>query len=266
MLFKFSLYIIVILTSIILYIKYIENNGVFYPEKILDITPDSLSIPFEDIYLTIGDNVKINGWFIPKEQAKHTILFLHGNAGNLGYRLDKIALLRKNPVDIFIIDYRGFGKSNGKPSEKGVYKDAEAAYWYMVNNRGILPESIILYGESIGGAVAVDLASKVKTEALILEGTFSKGRDMAKKILPFIPSFLFSNMFDSLAKIKKITAPVLFIHSKDDETIPFDLALKLYNGAISHKQFVEIKGSHNQGFIDSKVSYSEALKTFIGSL
>lgn len=260
------LYIIIIILLIVGYIKYIENRGVFFPIKNIEITPDFINLPFEDIYIQTKDNIKINGWFISSNNAKYTILFCHGNAGNIADRLDKISLLYGLGVNIFIIDYRGFGRSQGRPSESGLYLDAEAAYNYLVNIKKILAQQIILYGESLGTVAVINLAAKLKVKAIILEGAFSSGKDMARKIYPFLPTFLFSNKFDSQFAIREIGAPKLFIHSRDDEIVPFNLARKLYDVSREPKQFIEIQGDHNNAFLDSKETYISSIAAFIRGL
>lgn len=261
--------IIYILTAIILlvgYIKYIESRSVFFPTQEIQFSPQVTNLSFEDIYIETEDKLKINGWFIPHSNAGYTLLLFHGNGGNIQDRLDKIYLLHRMGLNIFIIDYRGYGRSQGRPNEAGIYLDAWAAYNYLIDKRNISPKQIILYGESLGCAVAVDLAFKVKIKGLILEGSFSKGRDMARRIYPFLPSFLFSNRFDSLAKIKAVNAPKLFIHSQNDEIVPIDLARKLYNTALEPKHFVEILGSHNTAFLDSQEAFLSAVASFIKDL
>lgn len=264
--FKVIAYIAIAIVLVVGYIKYIESRGIFFPVKNIELTPEFINLAFEDTYIDTKDNIKINGWFIPQGNAKYTVLFCHGNAGNIGHRLDKISLLHDIGLNLFLIDYRGYGRSQGEPSESGIYLDAEAAYDYLVNNRNIKPEYIVLYGESLGCAVAVHLASRVKIAGLILEGSFSKGQDMARKVYPFLPTFLFSNKFDSLTKIKEVTAPKLFIHSRNDEIVSFDLAKRLYNAAKEPKRFVEIMGSHNTAFLDSKPVFISSIALFIKEL
>lgn len=248
------------------YVKYLEIRGIYYPVKEISLYPSSRNIPYEDIYFNTEDNLKINGWFIPQAEARYTLLFFHGNAGNIGNRLDKLSMLWKKGLNIFIIDYRGFGNSAGRVYENGLYRDAKAAYDYLVNSRRIPPDKIIIYGESLGTAVAIDLATKIKSRALILEGAFSRGKDMAATIYPFLPNFIFSNSFDSLAKIKNITAPKLFIHSRSDEVVPFALFEKLYRAALEPKEFAEISGDHNNGFLASADKYLSAIDLFIEKL
>ena len=154
---KIILFISILFSLLFVYIKYLEKNSIFFPIEGVEVNPSVINIPFEDIHLKVSDRVSINGWYIPKDKADFTILFFHGNAGNIGNRLEKIALLRRLDVNIFIIDYRGYGNSTGSPSECGLYSDALRAYKYLINERGLSPDSIILYGESLGGAVAIDL-------------------------------------------------------------------------------------------------------------
>lgn len=248
------------------YVKYIEFTSVFFPIRNIEFTPLSINLKFEDIYFKTLDALKINGWFIPHNNAKYTLLFLHGNAGNLADRLDKIKILNSLGLNMFIIDYRGYGKSQGRPSEKGLYLDAQAAYEYLLNVRKIPSEEIILYGESLGTTATVDLASRCKVKAIILESGFSSGRDMARVVYPFIPNFIFSDRFNSLKKIKGITVPKLFLHSRDDEMIPFRLANKLFSEACEPKYFKELRGSHNSAFIDYPQEYLSAIKNFIDKL
>ncbi|MFH1457565.1 MAG: alpha/beta hydrolase [Candidatus Omnitrophota bacterium] len=248
------------------YIKYIESRAVFFPEKKIEFTPLEFNLPFEDVVFNTQDGLKLNGWFIAQSNAKYTLLFFHGNAGNIGHRLEKLLALRSSGTDIFIIDYRGFGKSGGRVSEKGVYLDARAAYDYLVENRHIPPGQIILYGESLGTAVAIDLAAQGKVKAIIVEGGFSRGRDMAARMYPFLPHFLFSDSYNSLEKIEKIEVPKLFIHSRDDEVVPLELARKLYHASPSPKEFVELNGGHNSAFLDSQEKYISAINSFISNL
>jgi fermentation-respiration switch protein FrsA (DUF1100 family) len=264
--FKPFLYIIVAMLLFVGYVKYLESRSIFFPSKNLEHFPDLINLNFEEISLPTLDNLQINGWFIPNKNAKYTLLFFHGNAGNIGHRLDKIKLLYDIGLNIFIIDYRGYGKSQGRPSEKGLYLDAKAACDYLVDKRHIQPESIILYGESLGAAVAIDLGLQKKVKALIIEEAFTNISDMAKRNYPFIPAFLISTKFDSLAKVRNINTPKLFIHSKDDEIVPWGLGNKLYTAAGEPKRIVAISGSHNTAFLDSKEDYISAITVFIKGL
>ena len=263
---KIIIYIFLGITFFFAYTKYIEYRGIYYPLKGMEFTPRLIGLGYEDIYLKTEDGLKINAWFIPHETAKYTLLFFHGNAGNIGYRLDKILLLHNLGLNIFIIDYRGYGLSQGRPSEKGLYLDAKAAYGYLVETRRILPEQIMLYGESLGTAVAIDLAALAPVEGLILEGAFSTGKDMARVVYPFIPTFFVSNIFDCVSKMKRVTAASLFLHSRDDEAAPLKLAEKLFRAAHPPKFFVLLAGSHNSAFLDAKEEYLSGIRSFLDSL
>lgn len=263
--YKILAYILAGIGVIYGYIKYMELRGIFYPVKQIEITPKFIDTNFDDIYIKTQDHITINGWFIPYDSAKYTLLFFHGNAGNIGNRLEKIKMLRETGLNIFIIDYRGYGRSEGKPFEKGLYCDAKAAYEYLLHTRGIPPGKIILYGESLGAAIAIDLAAKSEIKAIILEGAFSCGKDMGKEIFPFLPAFFFNNTYSSFKKIKTVKAAKLFLHSKEDEIVPFALSKKLFDSSPGEKFFTELSGSHNEAFLYSKNKYLSAISKFINN-
>jgi len=263
---RIMVYVILLCALFFIYIKYLERRGIYYPAKEINFYPSTVNLAFEDVYLTTPDKLKINAWYVPCEKAKFTLLFCHGNAGNIMDRLDKIQLLQHLGLNIFIFDYRGFGRSEGSPEEKGIYLDAQAAYDYLINTLKVRPAEIILYGESLGSAVAIDLARQKQVGAVIIEGGFSCGKDMAAKIYPFLPGFIFSDVFNSISKIKEIHAPVLFIHSREDEIVSLNLAYKLYQQANAPKEFVELSGSHNTSFLDSWQKVTSSISAFIHKL
>jgi len=189
--------------------------------------PEDVGLLYKNVFIKTADGAKLNGWYIPYEKATYTVLFFHGNAGNISYRLDKMMVLRSLGFNIFMIDYRGFGLSQGKLTEKGLYLDAEAAYSYLRQVRGLKSENIIIYGSSLGSAVAVDLATKENVRALILEGVLSSAKDVAVRRYPYLPAFAFSYKLDSLKKIKQVNVPKLFLHSVNDEVLDIEMAIKL---------------------------------------
>jgi len=263
---RLIIYIAASLGLIFLYVKHLEAKSVFFPSKGLQATPADIDLTFQEVYLNTKDGVQIHGWFLPHQEAKYTLLFCHGNGGNLSSRLDKILILEQAKVNIFIIDYRGYGLSSGKPKESGLYLDAKAGYDYLINKKNIKPEQIILYGESLGAAVIIDLASREKVGGLIAEGAFSSGRDIGKVFYPYVPKFILPNILDSLGKINKIKAPKLFLHSADDEIIPIKLGKKLYQAAPEPKYFVEVSGSHNSIYSDSENKYLVSIIAFLDKL
>ena len=246
-----------------------ELRSIFFPTKDFSEVPDSFGFEHEDIFLKTRDGLKINAWFVPAKESyatKHTILFSHGNGGNISHRISKIAILNQLGLNVFIYDYRGYGKSEGRPSEAGIYLDAQAAYNYLTKEKGVSADKIIGYGESLGCAVTVDLASRVKLKALILEGAFSRAKDMAGEIFPLFPSFLFHSKFDSLTKIRAITIPKLFIHSSNDEIVPIQLCRKLYDAAPAPKFFTTLEGGHNTSFLDCESKFREGITSFIDKI
>jgi fermentation-respiration switch protein FrsA (DUF1100 family) len=234
--------------------------------KEIESDPETIGLSFKEVNFKAADNIELNGWFIPCEGAEDSIIFCHGNGGNISHRLEKIAILHIMGLNVFIFDYRGYGRSKGSPSEKGLYKDAEAAYGYLISRDNISAENIILYGESIGGAVAIDLARRRKIKALITEETFSSVKDMTRIIYPFLPYFALRSRFDSVSKIKGINVPKLIIHSIDDEIVPFHLGEKLFESASSPKEFLKIRGSHNTAFLDSKELFISGITSFVNAL
>lgn len=259
----FLLCIIVIL--FVLYLRYVERRSIFYPTKEIEYFPQEIGLNYEDIFFKTVDNIEIHGWFIPSPAAGYTILFCHGNAGNISHRLEKLKFFFELGCNIFIFDYRGYGRSKGRPSEEGLYRDVQAAYKYLLS-RGIKPEQIVGYGESIGGAVIIDLASQHKLKGLIIDSTMTNAKDMVKVIYPFLPYWIFATRWDSLNKIKSLTVPKLIIHSINDEIVPYKLGRKLYENASEPKEFFQIHGGHNSGFFESEAILKEKIADFLQRL
>jgi fermentation-respiration switch protein FrsA (DUF1100 family) len=244
-----------------------ENKNIFFPTKGIVLTPATRGIPFEDVYFHTEDQVKINGWYIKTSPETPTLLFLHGNAGNISHRLDKLQMFHHAGLNILIIDYRGYGQSEGNPTEEGVYLDALAAYDYLKIRLGEESEQLILYGESLGGAVAVDLATKRPVRALILDSTFTSIPEMAKTRFPLLPSFVIKTKMDSLSKISQIGCPLLMIHSLQDEVVPFQMSEQLYTAsATEEKFFLKIRGGHNSGFLQSPEGIEKGIIDFLRTL
>ena len=280
------LLVVAAFVAIVLFLRWREPHMLYYPDRTIDQTPDQLGLKYDDITLTASDGVKINGWFVHAPDAprspRSTILFLHGNAGNISHRMEKLQILADLGADTFIIDYRGYGRSEGQPNEQGTYRDAQAAYEYLTNgapgqprlgetplrhfsgNRALPPQSIIVYGESLGSAVAVDLATKRPVGGVIIEEAFTSVGDVGQKMFPFLPvRWLVRNKYDTLSKIGRINAPLLIFHSRDDELIPIRHAQRLFAAANEPKQLVELTGGHNDAFAVSGETYRAALKDFL---
>ena len=234
------------------------------PGRALTATPRDAGFDYEDVPLETSDGLKLHGWYVPAAQARGVVLFLHGNAGNISHRLDSIAIFRELGLDTLIIDYRGYGQSQGKPSEQGTYLDAEAAWHYLVSNREVAADRIIVFGRSLGGAVAAWLANQYRPAALIIESSFSSALDMARKLYPFMPVRLITRLdYPVKLYVSRLHCPLLVIHSRDDEIIPFTMAEAIYNSAAEPKSLLEIWGDHNNGFLLSGDRYLSGLNEFI---
>jgi len=253
-----------------LWLRWNEPRMIYYPSRQIDQTPELAGLKYEDVTLTTSDGFHINGWFLSakaERPANLTVLLFHGNAGNISHRLDKLAVLRDLGVDTFIIDYRGYGRSEGAPDEPGTYHDARAAYDYLVQQRKVASRSIVVYGESLGSAIAADLATKVGVGGLILEEAFTSIGDVGQKMFPFFPvRWLARNKYDTLAKIPHIKVPLLIFHSRDDEIFSIRHAQRLLAAANNPKQFVELRGHHNDAFLVSADTYHAAIQTFFAGL
>ena len=244
---------------------YVQQPGMlFYPTAKLEATPGDWGLDYEDVILTSRDNVKLHGWFLPAKHSQHVILFFHGNGGNISHRADSLKIFHSLGLNVMIIDYRGYGKSDGVMSEQGAYQDAQAAWQYLVTQRGYRPQDIIIFGRSLGGAIATRLATQVDQRALILESTFSSIRDMASQMMPLVSHLIYLRyQFDTEKSIARVNSPVLLMHSKEDETIPYEHAEKIFAAANSPKYFFELSGSHNSGFLQNVVGYKQAIYWFL---
>lgn len=256
---------LLILGTVFAYLRYIEKHTLFYPNKEIEYSPKESGLDFEDIFFKTQDNLRLNAWFIPAQGAKFTLLICHGNAGNISHRLEKIIFFHKLGCNVFIFDYRGYGLSQGSPSEGGLYIDTKAAYDYLLS-RSIPENQIIGFGESLGSAFIIDLAFRYKMRALIVEGSFSNAKDMARSAYPYLPYWLFSLRLDSESKIKSIKITKLIIHSLNDEIVPYKLGRKLYDAAVEPKEFLQIHGGHNSCFYDSEGLLRQKLADFLNRL
>jgi fermentation-respiration switch protein FrsA (DUF1100 family) len=227
-------------------------------------TPAARSLPFEDVTLTTSDDVKLHGWYVPAKNPRGTLLFFHGNAGNISWRVDSIEVFRNLGLSVFIIDYRGYGQSEGRPSIPGTTLDALAAWRWLTEERGVSADEIFVFGRSLGGAIAMDLMRYVTPRALILESTFSSLPEMIRiDFLTPLARLLIGDVWNSAEVASTLTVPTLCIHSPDDWTVPYRLGKRLYDAVTSEKTFLEIRGSHNEGFWDSFDTYRPALDAFL---
>ncbi|MCK4753446.1 MAG: alpha/beta hydrolase [Planctomycetes bacterium] len=259
------LVVLFIFYSVLGWILYFRQPSFLYsPVREVLYTPDELGFDFEDVVFKTSDGLKLNGWYIPAENSETTILFCHGNGGNIFHRLDTINIFSNLGLSCFIFDYRGYGNSEGKPTEEGTYLDAQAAYKWLTKHKKIAANNIIIFGRSLGGTVAAQLASKVKPKALIIESAFTSYIDIGKKFYPYMPIRWFARFdYNTVDYIKKVHCPIMIIHSRNDEIIPFEFGLELYDAANKPKEFIEIFGSHNDGFLTSGEIYKKCWEKWL---
>jgi fermentation-respiration switch protein FrsA (DUF1100 family) len=226
-----------------------ESRMLYYPVRTLDASPAARGWPFEEVRLRTSDGVAIDGWFLPAtsdaDSARLTVLFLHGNAGNISHRLEKLAVLRELGVAVLIVDYRGYGRSEGTPTESGLYRDARAAYDHLVRDRGIEPRTIVLYGESLGSAVVAQLASEATVAGVVLEAAFTSIADVGQAMYPFLPvRWIVRQRYDTRSR-----------HAE-----------RLRAAAGPRASLVVLGGNHNEAFLQDAPTYRSALAEFLSSV
>ncbi len=251
---------------------FFEEKLIYFPSHEFELTPDSLAMRYEELMLTTADGKLVNGWFLPTSvdsvSDRFTILVSHGNAGNISHRLDRVLLMHSNlNADVLLFDYRGFGRSIGKPSELGTYEDARAAYKYLIDERKLSPDRIILFGESLGAAVALQLAIEVKAAGLVLEAPFTSIANMARELYPLFAVRWIRNRYDNLTKIKRLSVPLLIVHGTADRIVPFTHGQELFRSAPEPKNFLVVEGAgHSDMFLKGRDVYWTAWKDFLSNL
>ncbi|MFZ2301071.1 MAG: alpha/beta hydrolase [Gallionella sp.] len=263
-----------------LLLYFFQARLVFYPETGREIiaTPRQSGLPYEDVRLATEDGISLHGWYIPAMQPRGTVLFLHGNAGNISHRIDSLQMFHRLGYNTLIFDYRGYGNSGGTPSEQGTYHDAEAAWRYLTEQRHIPACRIALFGESLGGAVGARLAAipapdasqrrvmavRQKPAALVIASGFTSVPELARHFYPYLPvQWLARIRYDTEKNLRAVTAPVLIAHSPDDEIVPFEHGRALFAAANPPKRFLELAGGHNDGFIFMREPWVKALGGFL---
>ena len=253
-------------------LHWIIPSFVFHPTRTMVATPAKLSLDYEDVRLRTPDGETIAAWHIPAAQDASgpgkgfTVLFFHGNAGNISYWMESIAFFHKLGLSVLIVDYRGFGESTGKPSVGGTIRDARAAWQWLTEHKNVPASRIILLGRSLGGGVAAALAAEVKPEALILESTFTSLHAMGKTIFPWLPKFLFPEEYATLRNIEKLRIPLLVVHSPTDEVVDFRMGRELFDSYNGPKYFLQIRGSHNGGWFSDMTVYEKGVRDFMEKL
>jgi fermentation-respiration switch protein FrsA (DUF1100 family) len=245
-------------------VRRFESANLYFPDRALTAHPGSYGLAFEELDLLAQDGVRLHGWFIAREPGDPVILFCHGNAGNISNRLQKALIFRRAGASVLLFDYRGYGRSAGRPTEQGTYADAEAAYLFLSEKKNVPKDKIILYGESLGGGVAVETALRREAAGLILDSAFISTAEMARQIFPRLPvRWIISYKYDNLNKIPRLSLPLLVMHSPEDEIVPFAMGKRLFEAARQPKTFFEMKGDHNEGFLLTGEDYGRTVGRFI---
>lgn len=249
---------------LVAFVYAMQGGMLYFPSREIEGTPQDIGSNYQDLTLRTKDGVDISAWYIPAQDSRGFILFCHGNAGNISHRLDSIKIFHDLGLGVLIFDYRGYGKSKGSPDEEGTYRDAEAAWDYLVNILHVKSQKIVLFGRSLGSAVAAELALRKPAGALIMESAFTSVPDLGKKFYPYMPVKLISRYhYESINKVGKIELPKLFIHSPDDEIVPYAQGAALFEKARGPKKLLKITGGHNEGFLLSGKVYTDGLDAFI---
>lgn len=266
MLLEIMLPVAIVYAGVVALVFAFQSHLVYYPQigREVSVTPQAYGLAFDPVEIATEDGERLAAWWVPAAGARGAVLIFHGNAGNISHRLDYLAMFKRLGYATLIVDYRGYGTSTGSPSEAGTYRDAAAAWRHLTEQRGIRPADIVIFGESLGAAVASWLAVRHAPRALVLASTFTSAMDLGAEVYWFLPVRLISRFrYDNLANLEQIKAPVLIAHSRDDDIVPFAHGQKLFAAANEPKQFLEMRGGHNSGFIFAREEWIQALARFL---
>lgn len=261
-----GLSIIVSLVIVARYTDLLDRYFIYFPDIEVFQDPGDRGLDYEDVFFEASDGIKLNGWYVPGRSTL-TWVWFHGNAGNISHRVDNLVGLHSRlGVNIFIFDYRGYGRSEGSPSEQGTYLDAEAALAYLRSRGDVDQQKIVLFGRSLGCAVAAEVATSNKVYAVVLESPFTSVPAMARRHYPYLPGagLLVRTKYDSLAKVKDIHAPIMVLHGDRDEIAPFEMGKEIFEAANPPKRFYAIEGAgHNDTYLVGGHAYYETLESFL---
>ncbi|TVS12016.1 MAG: alpha/beta hydrolase [Wenzhouxiangella sp.] len=267
MLLRTVMTLVAVYAALLLLLFVFQSRLVFLPHvggRDLAASPTQVGLDYQEVWLDTADDERLHAWWLPHPEARGALHFSHGNAGNISHRLDSLAIFHELGLSVLIYDYRGYGQSSGRVGEEGLDLDAEAAWRWMVDEADVPPERIVLFGRSMGGAVAARLAGQVEAGALILESTFTSVPDIAGEIYWWLPvRWLARIRLDARAALADCDQPTLIVHSRDDEIVPFSHAEGLLEAAPSSARLLEIRGSHNTGFLTSGDLYRDGLDEFL---
>jgi fermentation-respiration switch protein FrsA (DUF1100 family) len=249
----------------------LEKFALYFPERSLSATPRTEGLAYEDVWFPASDGVRLHGWLVPAPGARVTLVWFHGNAGNIGDRVHNIGYLhRVLRTNVFIFDYRGYGQSDGSRwdlTEEATYRDGQGALAYLRSRSDVQGTRLVYFGRSLGAAIAVELARTHPPAGLILETAFTTLKDVARVHYPFVPLWFLQTKYESLRKIPEIRVPLLILHGDRDEVVPIEQAKRLYAAANEPKQLYIIRGAHhNDTYVAGGSAYFEVWARFLRSL
>ncbi len=242
-----------------------QSRMLYQPRPDYGVTPDDVGMAFTSVTLDTPDGEKLAAWYIPAASGKGqwTVLYCHGNAGNNSYRLHTLQLIHELGLNCLIVDYRGYGQSSGRPTEKGTLTDIKAGWDWLVNEKGCSSGEIVIFGRSLGGSIAAMTAVEVEPAAVIIESSFTSFVDTGKHYYPWFPVRVFARYdYNTLAAVEQLKCPVFITHSPDDEVIPYKFGKQLFEAANEPKLFRELKGTHNEGFFENPLLYKSIWQDF----
>jgi len=252
---------------IIGYFYFNQSSFIYLTSNEIKVTTQDLNFITENIAFITSDGLQLNGWFIANDNSNKVLLFSHGNAGNISDRIDILNILSKLDLNIMIYDYRGYGNNPGIPTEEGTYQDARAAWEYLIN-KGFQSDQIIIYGRSLGGAVAAKIAAEVNPAGLIIDSSFISLTKLATDLYAWLPvRYLLKHKYQTIKHLKTVKSPVMIIHGKNDQMIPIEHSQVLFeNTASNQKIFLKLQGGHNDSYIVDREKYLEGLNEFINRI
>lgn len=241
-----------------------QAKYVFSPTRVVGLTPAYFDLEFEAVTLRTDDGESLSAWYIPAKGAQWTVLFCHGNGGNIGGRLDTIKTFHDLGMNVMIFDYRGYGESTGVPGERGTYLDVRSAWEYLRDEKELVADKLILFGRSLGGAVAAWQAEQVSPALLVLESTFTSAPDMAAEMFPIMPARLLCKFgYDTLSRVSDLSCPLIIAHGKEDKVVKYGHGRAIYEAAREPKRFIDLDGGHNGGGIDGDAAYQEMVLSML---
>jgi fermentation-respiration switch protein FrsA (DUF1100 family) len=231
------------------------SSFIYFPDPEIRAVPEQVGLSSRWVSFPARDGVRLSAWYVPRDGDRGVVLFLHGNGGNVSHYIPALAMFHRLGFSSLIVDYRGYGKSQGAPSEQGIYLDAEAAWRYLVETAEVPPERIVVWGRSLGGAIAAWLARGRNARLLVLESTFTSLRDAAEVLYPWAPTgLLVGDRYSTETFLQEVRCPVLVMHSRDDEIIPYALGRRLFERARPPKRFLDLRGRHNATQYDARIA------------